>query len=377
MNRRRFLTVIAAGGSTVLLPACDEVPPSAVAPWQGPARDEGDARVRVLAWALLAPNPHNMQPWLADLREPETITLSLDPTLLLPGTDPYGRQILIGCGAFIELLRMAAAQEGYRARIAPFPDGAFGQFIGARPVARIRLERDPTVKPDPLFVYVRQRRTNRSPYEERPVTAAVERQLAAAIDTPGVTTAFSTTAAQTAALTRLAIDALRVEFATPTAWADSARVVRLGAEAIARDPSGIPINGLDVWWGLKLGVFDQSQVDDANSKPIQAALARATDALATTPLWVWQSTADESRAAQLTAGRAYLRLALAATGAGVEMQPCSQSLQEFPEMRSLYDEIHRLVGVPPPQRVQMLARLGYAPPVGRAPRRPVQKLLRA
>jgi hypothetical protein len=33
MKRRSFLTVLVAGGSAVLLPACDEVPASATAPW--------------------------------------------------------------------------------------------------------------------------------------------------------------------------------------------------------------------------------------------------------------------------------------------------------------------------------------------------------
>jgi hypothetical protein len=129
MNRRRFLTVIAASGSGLLLSACDDIPASAVAPWQGPPVDERDIRVRALAWALLAPNPHNLQPWLADVRVADTITLSLDPQWSLPGTDPYGRQILIGCGGFVELLRMAAAQEGYAAQIAWFPEGVFGERL--------------------------------------------------------------------------------------------------------------------------------------------------------------------------------------------------------------------------------------------------------
>ena len=38
----------------------------------------------------------------------------------LPVTDPQDRQITIGLGAFLELMRMAAAQDGLRADIALF-----------------------------------------------------------------------------------------------------------------------------------------------------------------------------------------------------------------------------------------------------------------
>lgn len=377
MERRSFLTLLAAGGSTVLLSACDEVPASAIAPWQGPAPEERDARVRALAWALLAPNPHNLQPWIADIRTAGTIVLSLDPDWTLPGTDPYGRQILIGCGAFVELLRMAAAQEGHRAQIELFPDGVYGERLDMRPFARIRLVGDATVRPDPLFAHVRQRRSNRAPYEARAVDATIQRQIAAAAETPGIATAFSVSPGQAQRIGTIAIAGYRTEFSTPSAFADSARVIRLGADAIAREPSGIAVSGTAIWWGRMLGIVDAKDVADGNSKASQQALAAMATALEASPLWVWQTSADDTRATQVAAGRAYLRLDLAATAAGLAIHPNSQTLQEFPEMQPLYAELHAAVGVAPPARVQMLARLGYAPAVGPAPRRPVQRMLRA
>ncbi len=372
MKRRTFLTLLAAGGASVLLPACDDMPASATAPWQGPATDEADPRVRVLAWALLAPNPHNLQPWIADVRVADTIMLSLDPRWQLPGTDPYGRQILIGCGAFLELLRMAAAQDGYRAQTTLFPDGPYGETLDARPFARVRLERDPAVAPDRLFAYVRQRRTTRSAFEPRPVEPAVQQQIAAAVQTPGLSTAFSASPAQNQRLGALAADGLRVEFATPSARADTERVIRVGAAQIAQEPSGITVHGTAIWWGQRFGMIDAQAIAEGMTKSIDQMI----DAVQITPLWVWQTSADNRRESQLAAGRAYLRLCLAATAAGVAIHPCSQILQEFPEMDALYTALHDSVGVAPPGRVQMLARLGYATPVGPSARRPVQKLLR-
>jgi hypothetical protein len=79
------------------------------------------------------------------------------------------------------------------------------------------------------------------------------------------------------------------------------------------------------------------------------------------------------RVTQLQAGRAYARAQLAATAQGLSMHPLQQALQEYPEQAEPYAAIHRLLDAPPPQfTVQMWARLGYAPPVGPAPRRGVR-----
>lgn len=66
--------------------------------------------------AVAAPNPHNLQPWLVDLRGPKDITLLTGRERVLPETDPFGRQILIGHGAFLKLLVVAlASRSGIRA----------------------------------------------------------------------------------------------------------------------------------------------------------------------------------------------------------------------------------------------------------------------
>lgn len=381
MNRRSFLSVIGAAGGSFLLGACDGMPASAISPWNGPRADQAgaqaDVRLRLLAWALLAPNPHNLQPWVADLREADTIELALDPGRLLPATDPFGRQIVIGCGAFIELLRQAAAEEGLRADVEPFPRGAPAPTgaLDARPVARIRLVRAP-VERDPLFGFVRQRRTNRSPYEERVPDAATLAALAEAVRTPAIDTRFAADAAHVRSLSALAAEAYRVEFATPAAFRESAQVVRLGADEIAAEPSGIVVHGPMIWWGRKLGFVSRDDVFDASSPDTKRVLDRFVTAMAATPVWVHLASRDNGRATQLDTGRAYVRLCLAATRAGLAMHPNSQSLQEFPEMAPLFGRVHESLRVAAPGRVQMLARVGYAEPVGPAPRRTVEHLIR-
>ncbi len=118
-NRRKFLSIL--GGGVVLaatgatLWATSRDPAGARRPWEMAGREAGaDPRRRALSYAVLAPNPHNRQPWIADLRVADEITVFSDPDRRLPQTDPFDRQITIGLGCFLELLVQAAAQDGRR-----------------------------------------------------------------------------------------------------------------------------------------------------------------------------------------------------------------------------------------------------------------------
>ena len=127
MSTRRNVLVLIGGGVVVAAAsgagfvALSGPSTEAREPWRR-AGQYDEFRRRALSYALLAPNPHNRQPWKVRLEGEDALTLFCDLERRLPVTDPYDRQITIGCGAFLELLSIAAAQEGYRAEITPFPE---------------------------------------------------------------------------------------------------------------------------------------------------------------------------------------------------------------------------------------------------------------
>ena len=73
MDRRAFVRLV--GGGAVLAASRDrgwlleQDPGEAIAAWHGPGA-EPDPRRWILAYAILAPHPHNLQSWLVDLRTP-------------------------------------------------------------------------------------------------------------------------------------------------------------------------------------------------------------------------------------------------------------------------------------------------------------------
>ncbi|MCW5609466.1 MAG: nitroreductase family protein [Rubrivivax sp.] len=381
MDRRAFVRLVGGGvvvAAAAPLAGCSSaIPPEAVAAWAGPG-DEPDLRRWIVAHAILAPHSHNLQSWLVDLRTPDEIVLRCDRGRLLPVTDPFSRQIMMSHGTFLELLVLAARQRGHRAEVTLFPEGVFDErTIDERPVARVRLVPDAALAPDPLFAQVLKRRTNRNAYDAaRPVPEQAWQALAAATAVPGAAPplAFGHVGADDAAALRrhraIASQAWRIEMTTPAAMLESFKVLRVGAREIAEHRDGLSLTSPMVVAMTKLGLFDRSQAPAPDSYATTSQIEDFDAKIATTPGFLWITSEGNARATQVDAGRAYLRVQLAGTALGLAMHPLQQALQEYPEQAAPYAAIHALLGAPrPTHTVQMWARVGYAEPVGPAPRR--------
>ena len=377
MDRRLFIRLagggaIAAATATTLAGCSSALPPEAIAAWQGPG-EQTDVRRWLVGHALLAPHSHNLQSWLVDLGVPGEITLFIDRSRLLPETDPFSRQMMMSQGTFIELLDLAARQKGLRADITLFPQGAFSPTtVDARPTARIRLLPDATVQPDPLFAQVFRRRTNREAYEAREPDAAALQAITASVQPHALRTGF-VGAAQPEALAqhrRIAKEAWRIELTTPRTVLESFRVLRVGPKEIAQHRDGLSLNDPMVRALDAVGLFDRSVAPGPDDFATTSQIKDFNTKIDTTPAFFWLVSEGNDRATQVNAGRAYVRAQLAATAAGLSMQPLSQALQEYPEQTVPYTDIHQLLGAPAPRfTVQMWARLGVAPAIEPSPRR--------
>lgn len=385
MNPSRRSLLRAAGAGAIALLPLDGVgqvvraaSPDPLAPWAEAeaAAAHADPRIRALAWAVLAPNPHNRQPWIAELpaAAPDTVVLRCDLDRRLPATDPFDRQITIGLGAFAELFRLAAAAESRAVEVLPFPEGEPAPRLDARPVALLRLGTPGSAAPDPLFRHAAARRSSKLPYDmTRPVPEAALASLGASVAAP---VAFGGTAApeRVAALRDIAWRAWQVEAGTEAAHGESVELMRFGRAAVAASPDGISLWGPGLEEAIAAGQLTRAAMLPGGAGH-QVMVARYAPMLAATPAHVWLTTPSNTRAAQLAAGRDWLRVNLAATGLGLALHPVSQALQEFPEMRGPYGEIHAALA-PAGGTVQMLGRLGYARAVPPTPRWPAESRMR-
>src|SRR6266568_3437379 len=379
LTRRDAIRLTGSGLLLAALPGCAgwSMPDVATAPWRR-AGDGEDPRLRALSWALLAPSPHNRQAWLADLRRSGEIALSVDTARMLPQTDPPGRQTTIGQGAFLEILDMALREEGLLPRITLFPQGEYGGVPDERPVARVALEPHPGVNRDPLFAVVPRRHTNRTAYDTaRAVTPSTLDALLATPVPEGVEVSGTVDPALRGLIAELALRGMQIEVVTPRIWCESVELVRIGASEIGQNRDGISVTGFVPWLGRKLGLVSERSMIDPGGSAVKMTLDSSRDQAHTAGGWMWLATRGNMRRQQVDAGRAYVRLQLAATLAGLGSQPMSQLLQEFPEMAGAQADLYRALGLDPSRvTLQMLARVGHAEPVDPSSRRALASIVR-
>lgn len=371
LSRRRTLALMGGGviaAATASLGAiASRRPRTAALPW-ALAGAETEPRRKALSWALLAPNPHNRQPWLVDLREDGVVTLYVDTAKLLPATDPFNRQITIGLGCFLELMRMAAAEDGQRVTITPFPEGFDDTALDARPVARAVFVADPTVQPDPLFAEVLARRSTKEPYD---TARAVSEDVLANLNVAQTARFGGTVDADEVADWRaFTHKALQIEIETPHTYKESVDLFRIGRAEVDANPDGIDFTGPLFEVLGATGLMTRESVLDTSSQAYQAGLDAVFANTDTAMGHVWLVTDGNTRPDQIATGADWLRVNLAATAAGVAFQPLSQACQEYPEMAALFADLHARLA-PNGGTVQMLARIGYGPAVGPSPRWPL------
>jgi hypothetical protein len=378
MNRRKFLA-LSGGGIIVAATAtvgtiASRTPTAALAPWDQAGVIYDEPRKRALSYAILAPNPHNRQPWLVDLSEPDKVILTVDTNRLLPHTDPFSRQITIGLGCFLEVMAMAAAEDGYAVDLEVFPQGESQTALDDRPVAVATFRANGAVAKDPLFRHVMQRRSNKEPYD---ITRRVDPSMIATIGSAAIhggRVDGDTTEASIAMLRQLTSEALNIEIDTPRTYKESVDLFRIGKAEIERNPDGIDFSGPIFETLGAFGVMTREATLDPSSIVFTQGRAAVLENTETAMGHLWQVTRGNTRGDQINAGRDWVRLNLAATAAGISMQPLSQALQEYPEMADHYARIHEMLAQDG-ETVQMLCRVGYGIEVAHSPRWPLEAKL--
>lgn len=331
-----------------------------------------EMRRRFLSYALLAPNPHNMQPWLVRLEGEDSLTLHCDLDRRLPETDPFDRQITVGCGAFLELLSLAAKQEGYDAQVMTFPEGEPQPRLSDKPVARVVFLRS-GVEKDKLFDAIGARVTNRNTYDKQDVDAGLLRQLQEAGNMNGCVLRTTGEGELAGKLRDLTFRAHEVESVTHRTMKESVDVMRIGRAEVEKDRDGLAMDGQFMEFAKLAGMMKRQDLLDPKSQTFKVGMDQYREKAQSARAFAWLLNDPGTRAAEIGAGRAYARFALKAAELGLAVHPWSQSLQEYPEMKSLYDEVHGLIGEG--RRIQMLVRVGHAAPVPHAPRRGLDAIM--
>lgn len=322
---------------------------------------------RLVAAAVAAPSVHNTQPWRFHRVDDTTLDLYADLDRLLTVTDPLGRGLGISCGAALYNLRLAIRMTGHDARVLPLPAPA------DRPELLATVRAAPGGPPGPderlLHAMIPHRRTNRFPFDDRPLPGDVLTALVSAAHDEGATlvpvtgrTARRVLEMVAAADDTLAADpAYRAELAHWTHARTALDGLPDGADGDR--PDGVPGHA----FGPRPRLGELPMRDFALGGA-RHDVGREPADFESDPQLAALFTQGDGPRDWLRAGQALQRVLLTATAYGVAASLFSQPLDLRPPQ-------HRGDKTGPFGHVQMLVRLGYGPPVPRVPRRPVYEVL--
>ncbi len=375
MKRRAFLKII--GSSCVIAAASGGVGGYILsepgvdypdAPWTDAGSRFQEPRMKALSYAILAPNPHNRQPWLVKLEGQSTIILYCQLDRRLPKTVPYDRQILFGLGCFAELLNLASSQDGFDAQISWFPNGEpKGKRLDKTPVAKIDFVKG--ADPDPLFNQIMNRRSTKEPFDmQRQVSDSVLTEFKGS--DPDIHISNENQFVKN--MRDLTMDAFMVEIETARTYKESIDLMRIGNKEVAQNPDGIDLGGGFFSMMKNIGLITREKLADPETQAYKQGIPPFRDIMYSSMAYSWITSPGNSRLDHVTAGIKYMRSNLRAAKFGLSMHPISQALQEYPEMKPHYQKLHKLVKIKAPGRVQMLSRLGYGPQVKHSPRWPLK-----
>jgi len=348
--------------------------PEYLEPWERSyAQQFADPRIKLAAHGLLAANSHNLQPWIIrlDPKDPMVFSLYADSERLSIQVDPFARQIMISQGAFLEYVRVAGDGLGYKAEIELFPDGNYDETnleesMGLKPVAKVTLIRTGP-QDNPLYSYMYLPDTNRQAYLETPFDAERINQLHNINDDEDITLNIYQDQKNREKLAGYAMEGAIIESGVHRINEKSAMLFRANEYQKNRHRSGFSLEGQGTT-GIKKHIMQGliTIIPSINSENTSADLfVKSTrTAINHTPAYALVISKGNTRAEQVRSGMLYSRLVLTAHQLGLAVQPLSQVLEEYPEMKEQYNKVHGEFAEQG-STIQMLLRLGE--PVGNSP----------
>jgi nitroreductase len=386
VTRRSVLQVLGLGSGVVAVVAAAGLTWRAVdggvfASGTGPAYDAwgqsapSGQPLGLVSAAVLAANAHNTQPWLFAVTE-NRIEVFADMSRTIGTMDPLLREMHLSLGCAIENLYLAGPPNGLSTTMTLMPDSSDPTHVASLALSPTAVSRSP------LFDAITSRHTSRGAYDTtRQLTRGQLDALRNVAAAPGTDLVWFTTAAQKQAFGDLTVRATQAIIADDQQSADDYRWYRsnwhdlqLHKDGITIDPSG---QSKLIRAVSKLVPTSQQQNSDgwlAGTRDTQLPTAAAFGALTVT---------DRDDGAQLLeAGRAWQRMHLSATVAGLALQPLCQICERADREVSagLHPEFGDAIAalLPAGTHPVMTFRIGHpvAPSLA-SPRRPAADVIHA
>lgn len=365
LSRRNFLRLLAAAGTTAAaghilytytpwLSYDGQVEQT----WNKPFGKEPtmSAQMREIArYATLAANGHNTQPWKFAIQD-DGIQIHPDYSRRLAVVDPQDRALWISLGCALENLVIAAQAAGYESEISYPTDGHDTIDVSLRPVS---------TGVDPLFEAIPARQNTRSLYNGQSVPTADLRKVDAMPLEPGVSIRVITADDQREAILEYVKEGDRRQYGDQAFIDELVGWLRFNKREAMATLDGLYTRctgnpEIPRWLGRMFvttsTAAQQAQTDETNIRSSSGLLIVISE--------------QDDKGSWIDSGRVYERLALTLTSLNVKSAFLNQPI-EAPGLRGELQSYLSVGGALP----QLLMRFGYADPMPRSLRRPVEQVL--
>ena len=325
-----------------------------------------DPRVRLAAGGLLAANSHNMQPWKIELdkSDPMVFYLYADSSRMTKEVDPYARQMMISQGTFLEYVAVAGEKEGWNTEIDLFPNGTYdethlAESMDTEPVAKVTLSKIQS-KNSPLFEAIFLPDTNRKAYQAERLSSSQVSALESISDGNGISIKLYQDQDNLHKISEYAMQSATIEAGVTRVMDESNAIFRANEYRKNKYRYGFSVEGQGTSGFMKhvlqglLTIFPSLNTGRAASRNFISYTRTSVD---NTPAYAMIVSTGNSRVEQVESGMLYSRLLLTGHTLGLAMQPLSQVLEEYPEMKVPYTAFKQAYA-PDGGTVQMLFRVG-------------------
>ncbi len=313
------------------------------------------AQMRELVrYATLAANGHNTQPWKFAIRE-NAIEIHPDYTRRLPAVDSKDRELWISLGCALENLLLASQAAGYAPEVT-YPDAA--DFIHVRLTADIPQSSQ-------LFDTIPLRQNTRSEYDGQRINNDDLDQVHALPLEPGVALSFVLNPTDLETVLEYVNEGNLRQYADKAFIDELIYWLRFNKKEAMASLDGLFLRCLGNpevprWLG---------RIFVAGTRPQQQADVDAKK-LRTSPGAVVLASESDDKTAWVRTGQVYERMALKLTSLNIKSAFLNQPI-EVADLRSQFQSAMGLGATLP----QLLVRFGYADPMPRSLRRPVEQVI--
>ena len=331
-----------------------------------------DTWSRLLESAILAPSPHNVQPWAIRIEDCSTATLFVDLQRALPKEDVKGAFLISAMGIFLEALAVVAAHE--KRRLSYLVSEHLPEIVKQirvadelLPFAKMRLDDDANVNSEFDAEVVTRRATARMAYEATPVPEKSLQRLAEVAAAQGAIFGSTANPATIRAIADANITALFDDLNDASYHDEIALWFRCGERQEREHRDGLSSRCMSMS-SLELSIAKNAP-GLLRVPGLSAAAASHYRRALVTPCIGWLSGDFWEPRAALTAGHALMRFWLAVTAEGLSLHPLGNLVTNGAAAK----QIESITGA---TNVWLIFRLGYARNVPRSLRRPVVDFLR-